>query len=129
MIDLKQRKYYFFFMILGFILLDIYLNVFIAKTNNIVTQLLFVILFFPLLKIILKATKLNSFKSIGIAFHPKWKRNLIIGFSIGFTFWLIKYALVYILNGFEIVGVKSLSESLITFFFVFFCIFYQFFFK
>ncbi|MBS4178332.1 CPBP family intramembrane glutamic endopeptidase [Lederbergia citrea] len=123
MIDLKQRKYYFFFTILGFILLDIYLNVFIAKTNNIVTQLLLVILFFPLLKIILKATKLNSFKSIGIAFHPKWKRNLIIGFSIGFTFWLIKYALVYILNGFEIVGVKSLSESLITFFFVFFAFF------
>jgi membrane protease YdiL (CAAX protease family) len=123
MLNLKKRNYYYFIVILGFVLLDIYLNVFIAKSNNIVFQLLLVILFFPLLKVILKGTKLNDYKSIGIVFHPKWKKNLVIGFSIGFAFWLIKYVFVYFLNGFEIVGVKNLTESLISFFFVFFAFF------
>ncbi|MBS4174744.1 CPBP family intramembrane glutamic endopeptidase [Bacillus sp. FJAT-49736] len=123
MIKFKQGNYYYLKVLLGLILLDIYLNVFIAKTSNIVIQLLLVILFFPLLKIILKATKLNSFKSIGIVFHQKWKKNLIIGFSIGFTFWLIKYAIVYSFHGFEIVSVKNVTESLIAFFFVFFAFF------
>jgi membrane protease YdiL (CAAX protease family) len=122
-IILQKRNYYYFIVIVGFVLLDIYLNVFIAKTTNIVFQLLLVILFFPLLKLILKRTKLNDYKSIGIAFHPKWKKNLKVGFSIGFSFWLIKYVIVYFLNGFEIVGVKNFTESFISFFFVFFAFF------
>ncbi|UZJ78535.1 CPBP family intramembrane glutamic endopeptidase [Fictibacillus sp. KU28468] len=123
MLILKKRNYYYFIVILGFVLLDIYLNVFIAKTSNIIFQLLLVFLFFPLLKVILKGTKLNYYKNIGIVFHPKWKKNLILGFSLGFSFWLIKYVIVYFLNGFEIVGVKNFTESLILFFFVFFAFF------
>ncbi|ULT56909.1 CPBP family intramembrane metalloprotease [Neobacillus drentensis] len=123
MLFLKKRNYFYFIVILGFVLLDIYLNVFIAKTSNIVFQLLLVILFFPLLKVILKGTKLNYYKNIGIVFHPKWKKNLIFGFSLGFSFWLIKYVIVYLFNGFEIVGVKNFTESLILFFFVIFVFF------
>lgn len=123
MFTLSKKKTYYTLVVLGFILLDIYLNVFIAKTNNIVFQLLLVIFFFPLVKGILIGTQVTYFKNIGIAFHQKWKSNLITGFSIGFGFWLMKYMIVYFLNGYEIVKVKSFPEAVISFFFVFFAFF------
>lgn len=114
---------YFFIPIIGFIVLDLHLNLLIAKSTNIFFQIGFVILFFPLLFVILKLTKLNSFKEIGIHFHNRWFKNLAIGFSIGFSFWIIKYGIEYVLNGFEIIGIKNFPDSLVTFFFVFFAFF------
>ncbi|MEL3971185.1 CPBP family intramembrane glutamic endopeptidase [Rossellomorea oryzaecorticis] len=43
--------------------------------------------------------------------------------SIGFSFWLLRYVILYFLNGFEVIGVKSFTESLLLFFFVFFAFF------
>ncbi|WP_160726027.1 CPBP family intramembrane glutamic endopeptidase [Bacillus sp. USDA818B3_A] len=98
---------YYVKVVLGFIMLDLYLNMGIAKSGQFFLQVLLVLLFFPLLKGILILTKVKEYKKIGISFHPKWYKNMIIGFIIGFSFWLKKYILVYVFGGFEITGVKS----------------------
>jgi membrane protease YdiL (CAAX protease family) len=105
---------YYFKVLVGFILLDLYLNIGIAKSSQFWLQVLLVLLFFPLLKGILLLTKEKEFKNIGISFHSKWGKNIIIGFSIGFSFWLIKYMLVYLFGGFEIKGVQPFSEMILT---------------
>ncbi|MEH7386389.1 CPBP family intramembrane glutamic endopeptidase [Bacillus sp. JJ1521] len=96
--------------ILGFIVLDLYLNMGIAKSSNFFLQVLLVLLFFPLLKGILMLTKVKEYKHIGISFHRKWWKNMLFGFIIGFSFWLLKYILTYLFGGFEITGVKSFPE-------------------
>ncbi len=102
----------------GFIILNLYLNIGIAKSNQFWLQILLVLLFFPLLKGILRVTKLKGFHNVGISFHSKWGENLALGFGIGFSFWLIKYMLVYLLGGFEITGVMSLVDMFMTLFMV-----------
>ncbi|RHW41646.1 hypothetical protein D1B31_07975 [Neobacillus notoginsengisoli] len=72
--------------LLGFILLDVYLNMGIAKSASIVVQLLLVVGFFPLLFFLLKWTERKEFSDAGLKFPLKWRRNLFIGFSIGFSF-------------------------------------------
>jgi membrane protease YdiL (CAAX protease family) len=109
----KQMSYYLK-VLAGFILLDLYLNIGIAKSSSFWLQVLLVFLFFPLLKGILLLTKEKEFKNIGISFHSKWGKNLIIGFSIGFSCWLLKYILVYLCGGFEIKGVLPFSEMMMT---------------
>ncbi|WP_181884589.1 CPBP family intramembrane glutamic endopeptidase [Neobacillus piezotolerans] len=98
----------------GFFLLDVYLNVAIAKSGNMVVQLLLVSGFFPLLYLLLKWTRLNGFKDAGIRFHEKWRSNLAIGFGTGFCFWLISYALSWGFGAYEIRGVKPFGESILT---------------
>ena len=105
---------YYVKVLLGFFVLNLYLNMGIAKTSDFFLQVLLVLLFFPLLKGILMLTKVKKYKNIGISFHSKWWRNLLIGFMIGFSFWLMKYILVYIFGGFEIIGVKSLPEMIMS---------------
>ena len=105
---------YYAKVILGFIVLDLYLNMGIAKSSHFFIQVLLVLLFFPLLKGILILTKVKKYKNIGISFHFKWWKNVIIGFLIGFSFWLLKYILVYIFGGFEIIGVKSFPEMFMS---------------
>lgn len=68
---------YYVKVLLGFILLDLYLNVGIAQSNQFWLQLLLVFLFFPLLKGILILTKVKDYQNIGISFHPKWTKNLM----------------------------------------------------
>jgi membrane protease YdiL (CAAX protease family) len=100
--------------ILGFIVLDLYLNIGIAQSSHFFLQVMLVLLFFPLLKGILMLTKINYYKNIGISFHSKWWKNIIIGFGVGFSFWLIKYLLVYLFGGFEISAVKPFPEMLMS---------------
>ncbi|MFJ5715985.1 CPBP family intramembrane glutamic endopeptidase [Neobacillus sp. NPDC093127] len=100
--------------IAGFIVLDLYLNMGIAKSSQFLLQVLLVLLFFPLLKGILMLTKVKEYKGIGISFHPKWWRNTVIGFIIGFSFWLMKYILVYLFGGFEITGGKPFPEMIMS---------------
>ncbi|WP_161568170.1 CPBP family intramembrane glutamic endopeptidase [Anaerobacillus alkaliphilus] len=102
----------------GFIVLNLYLNIGIATSSQFWLQVLLVLLFFPLLKGILKLTKLKDFHQVGINFHSKWGKNLAIGFAIGFFFWLIKYMLVYLLGGFEVTGVMPLVNMFMTLFMV-----------
>ena len=98
----------------GFIVLDLYLNIGIAKASQFWVQVLLVLLFFPLLKGILLLTNAKEYKNIGISFHPKWGKNLIMGFSIGFSFWLIKYMIVYLCGGFEFKGFLPFSEMIVS---------------
>lgn len=100
--------------LIGFILLDIYLNVAIAGAGNIFLQLLLVAGFFPALFILLKWTGLEGYRDVGIRFHRKWTRNLLLGFGIGFVFWLISYLLSWGFGAFEITGVKPFGESIVT---------------
>ncbi|WP_026575668.1 CPBP family intramembrane glutamic endopeptidase [Bacillus sp. UNC438CL73TsuS30] len=100
--------------ILGFIVLDLYLNIGIAKSSQFFLQVLLVLLFFPLLKGILMLTKVKEYKNIGISFHSKWGKNILNGFIIGFSFWLMKYILVYLFGGFEVTGVKSFPEMIMS---------------
>ncbi|MED3564312.1 CPBP family intramembrane glutamic endopeptidase [Bacillus xiapuensis] len=100
--------------IAGFIVLDLYLNMGIAKSSQFLLQVLLVLLFFPLLKGILMLTKVKEYKNIGISFHPKWWRNTLIGFIIGFSFWLMKYILVYLFGGFEMTSGKSFPEMIMS---------------
>ncbi len=101
---------YYVKVILGFIVLDLYLNVGIAKSSQFFIQVLLVLMFFPLLKGILTLTKVKEYKNIGIDFHQKWWINMTIGFMIGFSFWLMKYILVYLFGGFKVTGVMSFPE-------------------
>ncbi|WP_066307547.1 CPBP family intramembrane glutamic endopeptidase [Bacillus sp. FJAT-29814] len=105
---------YFVKVLAGFIILDLYLNIGIAKSSQFWLQVLLIVLFFPLLKALLYITKAKEYKNIGISFHSKWWKNLIIGFSIGFSFWLIKYMMVYLFGGLEIKGIKPFSELIIS---------------
>ena len=98
----------------GFIVLDLYLNLGIAKSNQFWLQVVLVLLFFPLLKGILMLTKAKEFRKIGISFHPKWGKNIIIGFTLGFSFWLIKYILVFLFGGFEMIGMMPFPEMLVS---------------
>ena len=92
-------------------MLDLYLNMGIAKSSQFLLQVLLVLLFFPLLKGILMLTRVKQYKGIGISFHPKWWRNTVIGFIIGFSFWLMKYILVYLFGGFEMTGGKAVPRN------------------
>ena len=76
--------------LLGFIILDLYLNIGIANANQFWLQALLVLLFFPLLKGILMLTNAKEYKNIAISFHPKWSKNMVLGFVFGFSFWIIK---------------------------------------
>lgn len=100
--------------IAGLIVLDLYLNMGIARSSQFLIQVLLVLLFFPLLKGILMLTKVKEYKNIGISFHPKWWKNMIIGFIIGFSFWLMKYILVYLFGGFEMTSGKSFPEIIMS---------------
>ncbi|MBO0962264.1 CPBP family intramembrane metalloprotease [Neobacillus sp. MM2021_6] len=102
----------------GFIVLDLYLNIGIAKAGQFWLQVLLVLLFFPLLKGILMLTKANEYKNIGITFHPKWSKNMMLGFIIGFSFWLVKYAMQYLLHGFDITGIVPFPQMLSTLFMI-----------
>ncbi|RHW38453.1 CPBP family intramembrane metalloprotease [Lysinibacillus yapensis] len=105
---------YYIKVIAGFIVLDLFLNMGIAKSNLFLLQVLLVLLFFPLLKGILLFTKVKEFRNIGISFHPKWWKNVVFGFMIGFSFWLMKYLLFYLFGGFEIASHKSYSDIILT---------------
>ncbi|HWL24691.1 MAG TPA: type II CAAX endopeptidase family protein [Ureibacillus sp.] len=105
---------YYAKVLLGFIVLDLYLNIGIARSSELWIQVILVLLFFPILKVILKLTKVNNYQKIGINFQPNWTKNLMFGFLIGFAFWLVKYVLQYISHGFEITGIQPFPEMLIT---------------
>lgn len=105
---------YYAKVIAGFIVLDLYLNMGIAKSSPFLLQVLLVLLFFPIMKGILMLTKVKEYKNIGICFHRKWWKNMIMGFIIGFSFWLIKYLLVYLFGGFEITGGKPFPEIIVS---------------
>jgi membrane protease YdiL (CAAX protease family) len=113
---MNKGKYmnYYGRVIAGFIVLDLYLNLGIAKSSSFFLQVLLVLLFFPLLKGILRLTKVKDYKNIGITFHPKWWRNTVMGFMIGFSFWLIKYMLVFLFDGFEMMVAKSVPEIIMS---------------
>lgn len=105
---------YYVKVMLGFIVLDLYLNMGIAASSQFFLQVLLVLLFFPLLKGILMLTKVEEYKNIGLSFHPKWWKNMTIGFMIGFSFWLMKYILVYLFGGFEITGHKTFPDMIVS---------------
>ena len=109
---------YYIRVLAGFIVLDLYLNVGIAKSNHFWLQILLILLFFPLLKGILILTKAKEYKNIGINFHQKWAKNAMLGFIIGFSFWLIKYALQYLLHDFDIIEVKPFPQMLLALFMI-----------
>ncbi|MBU8920216.1 CPBP family intramembrane metalloprotease [Bacillus sp. FJAT-29953] len=104
---------YFVKTIVGFIILDVYLNVGIARAGSFWVQVVLVLLFFPILKGILFLTR-KDLQSIGISFHPKWWRNMMLGFAIGFSFWLIKYIIEYVLNGYEVTGTMPFSQMILS---------------
>jgi len=106
---------YYLKVIVGFIVLDVYLNIGIAKASALWLQILLVLLFFPLLKGILLLTQLKEYKQIGISFHSRWAKNLTLGFLIGFTFWLVGYAIRNYLQEFTITGVQPFPQLLLSF--------------
>lgn len=102
----------------GFVVLNLYLNVGIAKAGQFWLQVLLILLFFPLLKGILLMTGLSQVQKVGVHFHSKWYRNLWLGFSMGFSFWLLKYLLSYLFGGFDIKGVLPLPDMFLTLFMI-----------
>ena len=104
---------YYVKVLAGFIVLDLYLHVGIANANQFWLQILLILLFFPLLKGILIVTKVKAFKNIGITFHPKWIKNGMLGFAIGFSFWLALFAFQYLLNGFDIIEITPFPQLLV----------------
>lgn len=111
--DMRHMRYYGK-VLAGFIVLDLYFNLGIVASSEIWLQVLLVLLFFPLLKGILMLTEVKEYKKIGISFHPKWFKNMLLGFLIGFSFWMINYAIQYLLHGFDVTGIKPFPQSLLT---------------
>lgn len=109
---------YYVKVLVGFIVLDLYLNFGIAKSSQFWIQVVLILLFVPLLKGILILTKAKEYKNIGISFHPKWFKNMVLGFAIGFSFWLVKYALQYLFHGFDIIGIKPFPQLLLPLFMI-----------
>lgn len=100
---------------LGYIVLDLYFNLIPILVNlNSVVWILYALAFFPLAHFIVKLTGLNGLNALGLKFHSGWKRNLIIGYAIGFIFWIGLELIFYSSTTFSIVGIKGLGAG--TFF-------------
>ena len=94
--------------ILGFIFLDLYVNLIPQLFNlNTVMWLLYAAVFFPIAHTTSKVTGLNGLNTLGVKFHNGWNRILTLGFILGFMFWLAMELISFSLNGFSIVGVKT----------------------
>jgi hypothetical protein len=93
--------------------LSCYFNVLpIAFPMNDILRFLHLLLFFPLAYIL--ALKLGNagLSLYGVVFYQGWLRNLLKGFSIGFCFWGILFALYFVLGRYEFEGFNPLSVSL-----------------
>jgi membrane protease YdiL (CAAX protease family) len=95
------------FGIIGFIVLDLYFNLFAIQFSNSYLQLTFILLFFPLAHIVSKMVGLNGLAGIGLVFHQGWARNFLISFLIGFTFWAIWNAYYFFGGSYLYQGMNS----------------------
>ncbi|MFS0576932.1 CPBP family intramembrane glutamic endopeptidase [Sporosarcina sp. 179-K 3D1 HS] len=98
---------------LGYLVLDLYFNLIPILVNlNTVMWILYAVAFFPLAHYLVKLTGLNGLHALGLKFHNGWKRNLMFGFAIGFTFWLGMEGILYASHTFSVVGIKGLSAGI-----------------
>jgi membrane protease YdiL (CAAX protease family) len=95
------------FGIIGFIVLDLYFNLFAIQFSNSYVQLTFILLFFPLAHYTAKFAGLNGLAGIGLVFHQGWARNFLISFWIGFSFWAIWNAYYFVSGSYHYQGINN----------------------
>ncbi|MBB6454499.1 hypothetical protein HNQ94_002981 [Salirhabdus euzebyi] len=99
--------------IIGYIVLTYYFNGIALTSSNQLITLFLVMLFFPIAFIVAKLSSVNGWKGLGVRFHKGWHVNLMIGFSIGFVFWVLLYYLLVLTNVIHITSLKEPSFILL----------------
>jgi hypothetical protein len=104
------------FAVIGFLIIDSYFNL-IPKLFSLdaVTWLAYACILFILVHHVAKLTGLSGMGDLGVKAHYGWKRNLRIGFLIGFGIWAALYLLLWGYGDFQVVGVKKAQEAILLF--------------
>ncbi|MFC4408973.1 CPBP family intramembrane glutamic endopeptidase [Chungangia koreensis] len=97
--------------ILGFIFLNLYFNITTHFVGNTMLQLLGLLLFFPLAGFIAKRNGLDGLKGLGMKRDKQSLRYFGISFLIGFSCWALLYATYGLLGKFQLMGIKTASET------------------
>ncbi|MFC0189614.1 CPBP family intramembrane glutamic endopeptidase [Fictibacillus aquaticus] len=103
------------YFLLGLLVLDVFFNYGLISFSSIYGKLAVIIGFFPLAYGVTKASGLNGFRDMGVFRHEGWIRNFTKGFAVGFLFWCVYFGGLIIHGDISVIGVKPLSENLMTF--------------
>jgi membrane protease YdiL (CAAX protease family) len=99
----------------GFLILNLYFN--FTPTllpENDLLRFIQLISFFPLAYIVARTLSDDGFDMYGVVFYKGWIRNLLLGFSIGFSLWGVLFALYFFLGKYEFIGFGPLLNSMIN---------------
>ncbi|MFS0862371.1 CPBP family intramembrane glutamic endopeptidase [Fredinandcohnia sp. 179-A 10B2 NHS] len=104
-----------------FIILSLYFNLFpfILPMND-VFRFFHIILFFPIAYFVARVFSKGDIRIYGVVFYKGWGKNSLIGFIIGAFFWTILFGSYIALGKYEILGFKSINESVFPMFAVLF---------
>ncbi|PTL83780.1 CPBP family intramembrane glutamic endopeptidase [Vitiosangium sp. GDMCC 1.1324] len=99
--------------VMGFAVLDVYLNVPTFVQLPPVAWLGLYAAFFPLAHAVGRLTGAGGLGPLGLALHRGWGRNLLWGFVFCAFFWALKYAVLWALGSFQIEGLRP-SGDIVT---------------
>ncbi|MGZ3461779.1 MAG: CPBP family intramembrane glutamic endopeptidase [Archangium sp.] len=93
-------------LVLGFAVLDVYLNVPTLVQLSPVAWLGLYAAFFPLAHGVGRLTGAGGLGAQGLALHRGWGRNLLLGFAFCALVWTLKYVLLWALGAFRVEGLR-----------------------
>ncbi|SFC54741.1 CAAX protease self-immunity [Bacillus sp. OV322] len=99
-------------------ILDVYFNASAHFISNGAAQFICLLLFFPIASYIAKINGLDGLKGIGLRLDQKSLKYFTASFIMGFGAWAIMYAIYWRLGKFEIIGIKSGMDAVMTLVFV-----------
>ncbi|QRK13172.1 CPBP family intramembrane metalloprotease [Archangium violaceum] len=94
----------------GFVVLDVYLNVPNFVRLSPVAWLGLYAAFFPLAHGVGRLTGAGGLGALGLAPHRGWARNLWLGFVFCSAAWALKYAILWALGAFHVEGARPAGE-------------------
>lgn len=100
--------------ICGFIVLNIYFNGTTHFISNSVIQFICLLLFFPIAIVVAKINGLPGLKGLGVVKDGNSLKHFFVSFCIGFGCWALLYTTYWQLGKFEITGVKSGIDAIMT---------------
>jgi uncharacterized protein len=93
-------------LVLGFAVLDVFLNLPNFVTLSPLAWLGLYVAYFPLAHGVGRLTGAGGLGAQGLALHRGWARNLALGFAFCALFWALKYAVLWGLGTFRVEGVR-----------------------
>jgi uncharacterized protein len=97
-------------LVVGFAVLDAYLNIPNVVQVPPVAWLGLYAAFFPLAHGVGRLTGAGGLGAMGLAPHRGWGRNLLLGFVFCAAFWMLKYVLLWALGAFRVEGVRPAGD-------------------